>query len=115
MTYTNDDLMKMTPDQLDALFRESPPGPIPNGAAKGTALIDTGTPISPVLAEIVRVFAWQGKTFDAASDTLVNSITFFGVSAIEAKDFRGPKPDRWKRLHHSGLLCESRNYGSNKG
>jgi hypothetical protein len=90
MTYTNDDLLKMTPDQLSALFRESPPGPIPNGAAKGTALIDTGTPISPVLAEVVRVFAWQGKTFDAASDTLVNSITFFGVSAIEAKISVGP-------------------------
>lgn len=55
MTYTNDDLLKMTPDQLSALFRDSPPGPIPNGAAKGTALIDTGTPISPVLAEIIRV------------------------------------------------------------
>lgn len=90
MTYTNDDLMKMTAAQLNDLFRQSPPGPIPNGAAKGTALIDTGTPISPVLAEIIRVFAWQGKTFDAASDTLVNRITFFGISAIEAKISVGP-------------------------
>jgi hypothetical protein len=90
MPYTNEELMKMAADQLSDLFRQSPPGPIPNGPAKGTALIDTGNDISPVLAEIIRIFAWQGKTFDAATDTLVNRITFFGISAIEAKISVGP-------------------------
>jgi len=48
------------------------------------------TPLSPAIAEIVNIFAWQGKTFDAASDTLVNQITFFGISAIEAKILVAP-------------------------
>lgn len=90
MPYTTEDLMKMTADELDDLFHQSPPGDIPNGKAKGTAIIAPGTVISPVIAEIIDIFAWKGKTFDATSDTLVNRITFFGISAIEATIYMGP-------------------------
>jgi hypothetical protein len=89
MPYTTQQLLKMTAKQLDDLFRQSLPGDIPNGKAKGTAIIAPGTDISPVIAEIINIFAWQGKTFDAASDTLVNRITFFGNSAIEARIYMG--------------------------
>jgi hypothetical protein len=90
MTYTTEQLLEMTAEQLGDVFRDSPPGNIPNGKAKGTAIIKPGTDLAPVLAEIVEVFAWQGKTFDATSDTLVNEITFFGISAIKAKIYVGP-------------------------
>jgi len=82
--------MKMSTEQLDDVFHQAPPGDIPNGEAKGTAIIAPDTPRSPAIAEIINIFAWQGKTFDAASDTLVNQITFFGISAIEAKIYVGP-------------------------
>lgn len=91
MPYTTEQLLKMTAKQLDDLFRQSPPGDIPNGKARGTAIIAPGTAISPVIAEVINIFAWQGKTFDAASDTLVNRITFFGISAIEAKVYMGTR------------------------
>jgi hypothetical protein len=90
MPYTSEQLLKMTAEQLDDLFRQSPPGDIPNGEAKGTAIIAPDTPFSPAIAEIINIFGWQGKTFDAASDTLVNQITFFGISAIEARIYMGP-------------------------
>lgn len=90
MPYTTEDLMKMSADELNELFHVSPPGDIPNGRAKGTAIIAPGTDISPVLAELIEAFAWQGKTFDASSDTLVNRITFLGISAIEATIYVAP-------------------------
>jgi hypothetical protein len=85
MPYTVAELEKMTMDQLDNIFKNAPPGEIPNGPAKGTALIDTGSGEAPAIAEIIRIFAWQGKTFDAKSDTLVNRISIFGIIAIDAK------------------------------
>ena len=90
MPYTTDDLLKMSTQQLDDLFRQSQPGDIPNGEAQGTAIIAEGTPFSPVIAQIINIFGWQGKTFDAVSGRLVNRLTFFGLSAIVAKIYVAP-------------------------
>ena len=57
-------LMKMNQLELDDLFKASPAGPIPDGEAKGTAIIAPGTKFSPEIAEFISHFAWQGKTFD---------------------------------------------------
>lgn len=108
MPYTTEDLMNMTAAELDELFRVSPPGDIPNGKAKGTAIIAPGTDISPVLAKIIEVFAWQGKTFDASSDTLVNRITFLGISAIEATIYVAPSL-------FDGKDCIALDYSANPG
>ena len=64
-------------------------GPIPDGAAKGTALIAPGTTFTPELAQIVNLFAWQGKTFDAKHGVLRNRITAFGLNAIVAEVYHG--------------------------
>jgi hypothetical protein len=90
MPYTTEELMQMTTAQLDDIFSQAQPGDIPNGEAKGTAIIAPGTPFTPALAEIINIFGWQGKTFDATSGTLVNRITFFGLSAIVAQIYQGP-------------------------
>ena len=82
------DLMKMTQGQLDDLFRASPAGDIPNGQAKGTAIIAPGTVFTMEIAEMVSLFAWQGKTFDAAHGTLRNRITAFGLNAIVAEVYK---------------------------
>ena len=46
---------------MDDLFKASSPGPIPDGEAKGTAIIAPGTTFSPEIAEFISHFAWQGK------------------------------------------------------
>lgn len=82
-------LLSMSDTELDALFGQSPAGEIPNGPAKGTAIIAPGTKFSPEIAEVVNVFGWQGKTFDAAKGVLRNRITVFGINAILAKVYKG--------------------------
>jgi hypothetical protein len=79
----------MTGQQLDDLFRQSPPRDIPNGEATRTAIIASNAPFSPTIAEIINIFGWQGKTFDAASCTLVKGVTFFGLSGIVAQVYVG--------------------------
>ncbi|MEK6374946.1 MAG: hypothetical protein AABO58_19900 [Acidobacteriota bacterium] len=78
-------LLEMSEADLDRLFSASPPGPIPNGEAKGTAILGPGTSKSDELAAIVNSLAWQGKIFDAAQGTLVNHIGPVGTEAILAK------------------------------
>lgn len=90
MTYDVPKLLAMSQAQLDSLFRESPPGDIPNGPAKGTAIIAPGTTYSESIAEFVNHFGWQGKVFDAQKGQLKNRILAFGLEAIIAKVYKGP-------------------------
>ena len=90
MAITVPDLLKMSQAQLDELFTNSPPGDIPNGEAKGTAIVAPGTTYTEDIAEFVNHFAWQGKTFDAAKGVLRNRISSFGLNAIIAKVYKGP-------------------------
>lgn len=83
--YDVNQLLNMSAADLDALFAKSPPGPIPNGPANGTALVDTGKPVSKEIAWLVQHFAWQGKTFDGAHGTLRNRVTILGIDAIVAE------------------------------
>ena len=90
MTYTAPQLLAMTQAELDDLFKESPPGDIPNGEAQGTAIIAPGTQYSESIAKIINHFGWQGKVFDAQKGLLKNRILAFGFEAIVAKVYKGP-------------------------
>ena len=90
MEYDAAKLLSMSQTQLDDLFRASPPGDIPNGSAKGTAIIAPGTAYSPSIAEVINLFGWQGKVFDAEKGLLKNRITAFGIAAIVARVYKGP-------------------------
>jgi hypothetical protein len=90
MAYTASQLLSMSQQQLDDLFTSSPAGDIPNGEADGTAIIAPGTAFSREIAEVINLFGWKGKTFDAASGTLKNRITAFGIDAIVAKVYKTP-------------------------
>ena len=90
MAYDANQLLAMTQAQLDDLFRASPPGDIPNGPAKGTAIIAPGTKFSEPTAQIINLFGWQGKVFDAAKGLLKNKILAFGFEAIVARVYKGP-------------------------
>jgi len=82
------DLLKMSQAQLDDLFKSKPAGDIPNGQAKGTAIIAPGTVFSPEIAEFVSLFAWQGKTFDGKRGVLTNRILPLGLNAIVAEVYK---------------------------
>jgi hypothetical protein len=88
MAYNVPQLLAMTQVQLDDLFRNSPPGDIPNGAAKGTAIIAPGTEFTETIAEIINHFGWQGKVFDAQKGVLKNKILIFGFEAILARVYK---------------------------
>jgi hypothetical protein len=88
VTYSVDQLLKMRKQELDDLFENSEAGPIPNGAAKGTAIIAPGTIFSKEIAEFINLFAWQGKTFDAERGVLTNRISVLGFNAIVATVYK---------------------------
>ncbi len=83
------DLMTMSQQQLDDLFRNSPAGDIPNGEAQGTALIAPGTALEGDAAKLIHYFNWQGKVFDAAAGELCNKILPIGLEAIIARVYKG--------------------------
>ena len=90
MAITVPDLLKMSQAQLDELFTNSQSGAIPDGEAKGTAIIAPGTTYTDEIAEFINHFAWQGKNFDAKKGALRNRILPFGINAIIAKVYKGP-------------------------
>jgi hypothetical protein len=81
-------LLKMSQQELDALFSAQEAGPIPDGEAKGTAIIALGTSSSAAIAEVINIFAWQGKVFDAKARLLRNHILPFGLKAIIARIYK---------------------------
>jgi hypothetical protein len=83
-------LLKMSQQELDALFSAHEAGPIPDGEAEGTAIIKPGTSISGPTAEFIKIFAWQGKVFDAKAGLLRNHILAIGLKAIIARVYKGP-------------------------
>jgi hypothetical protein len=82
-------LLAMSQGDLDNLFTNSPAGPIPDGPAKGTAIIAPDTVFSKEIAEMINLFAWQGKTFDAQRGVLTNRISVLGFNAIVAEVYKG--------------------------
>jgi hypothetical protein len=82
-------LLKMTSDQLDELFKNRPAGDIPDGDAQGTALLGTGTQVDANIAEFINLFGWQGKVFDAKDGVLINKLGVFGFRAIIATVYKG--------------------------
>ena len=88
MTYDVPQLLSLSQAQLDELFSNSPAGEIPEGEAKGTAIIAPGTTYSTEIAQLINHFAWQGKIFDAKAGLLKNKILPFGIAAIVAKVYK---------------------------
>ena len=84
-----DDFLKMSAEQLDEIFRQSPAGEIPDGESDGIAIIAPGSDVSDEIASFVHLFTWKGKVFDAAKGELRNRILPIGAKAIIAKVNKG--------------------------
>ena len=90
MAYDVQQLLRMSQQDLDALFTASDAGPIPEGQADGTAIIAPGMTYSMEIATFIKYFAWQGKVFDPAAGQLKNRIGPFGLNAIIANVYKAP-------------------------
>ena len=90
MSYDAAQLMRLSQAELDRIFAEGVPAPIPNGEGKGTAIVAPGTTFSHEIATLINFFAWQGKVFDAEHGTLRNHILALGIKAIVAQVYKGP-------------------------
>jgi len=82
---TLDDLAGLSAPQLEALYRQSAPGPVPAGKVRGLALYPESR-YPRAKSKAARV-AWQGKVFDPATGTATNR--FFGVRAIKGAVYSG--------------------------
>jgi len=87
--YTASQLVEMSQAQLDALFRASPAGPIPDGEAEGTAIIAVDAEISELAAKVINLLVWKGKVFDAKQGNLRNMVSPLGIKAVIAEVYRG--------------------------
>ena len=83
-------LLQMSQQQLDQLFSAHDSGPIPDGEAKGTAIVAPGTQMSEPIAAAIKLLVWQGKVFDAKAGLLRNHILALGLKAIIARVYKGP-------------------------
>ena len=89
MALTHNDLLDLSGDELDELFRSSPAGEIPNGDAEGKVLVGSDDDdVSDKVAWIARTLAWKGKVFNREKGDLKNKILPFGIKAVRAKVYK---------------------------
>lgn len=81
-------ITRMSRSELDQLFRNSPPGPIPAGPARGTAILFPGSAVDRAISALVRALVWKGKIFSSATGDLKNRIGPLGIPLIRARVYQ---------------------------
>lgn len=79
-------LVRMSPQELDALYQCATVGPVPAGKVRGRIIIYPGKALAVPFSKAARL-VWQGKIFGRSGDTVVNK--FFGVRAIKGNVYQG--------------------------
>ncbi len=83
---TVDQLLQMSPAQLNAIYQQGVAAGIPEGPIKGTAILSPGTKRTRALSRGARLM-WQGKVIEHGQTTAVNR--FFGVPIIRGQLYSG--------------------------
>ncbi len=83
-------LLEMSKDELDTLFRNSGAGEIPIGKTRGAVLVAPGTDLAWPTKKFAEFMVWRGKVFDPARGDLLNVILPLGVKAVRAKVYKDP-------------------------
>ena len=81
---TAHDLSRLSPREVDQVFRSGQVGKIPDGDAQGTAIFRPGSAAEPWLERLVHGLAWQGKVVNASTHYLKNKVSPLGFQAIKA-------------------------------
>ena len=84
---TLDQLLGMTPAQIENVYRQGTAVAIPAGRVRGTALLAPGTRRARAVSRGSRLL-WQGKVIEQGEATAVNR--FFGVRVIRGQLYQGP-------------------------
>ena len=84
---TLDQLLQMSPAELDAIYRQGTAVAIPEGRIRGTAILSPGTRRTRVLSRGARLM-WQGKVIEPGQTSAVNR--FFGVRVVRGQVYQGP-------------------------
>ena len=79
---TLDDLVRLGPIELERLYRQAPPAPIPTGKIKGQPVVLPGSALAVPASRAGRS-VWQGKIFDPDAGMAVNR--FFGLPVIRGE------------------------------
>jgi hypothetical protein len=82
-----DQLVRMSRCELDQLYRNSRPGPLPEGKVRGRVILFPGTALARPTSRFSRLL-WQGKVIDGANGRASNK--FFGVKFIKGNLGCGP-------------------------
>jgi len=89
MALTEDDLLDLTDDELDELFRKGEVGEIPDGDADGKVLVGSKyESVSDTAAWVAETVAWKGKVFDREKGELRNKISPFSIKSVRAKVYK---------------------------
>ncbi len=83
---TLDQLLRMSPGELEVVYRQGTAAAIPQGRVRGTALLAPGTWRTRPLARGTRL-VWQGKIIEPGQATAVNR--FFGLRMIRGQLYQG--------------------------
>lgn len=97
-----DDLVRLRPEQLDALYAGGTASAIPAGKVQGRAIYYPGTAAAVPVSKGARL-VWQGKVFDPSGASAVNR--FFGVKAVRADVYQA---ESWRDGHPSLILDYSK-------
>jgi hypothetical protein len=84
---TLDQLLGMTPAQIESVYRQGTAVAIPAGRVRGTAILAPGTRRARIVSRGARLL-WQGKVFESGEATAVNR--FFGMRMIRGQLYEGP-------------------------
>ena len=83
---TANDLVRMSPAELDGLYRSASVGVIPCGKVKGRVIISPGSRLAPTTSKVARIW-WQGKVFREDGSTAINR--FAGIRIVEGSTYVG--------------------------
>jgi hypothetical protein len=84
---TVEQLLGMSPAQIEEVYRQGTAVAIPPGRVRGTALLAPGTRRARMVSRGARLM-WQGKVFEEGQATAVNR--FFGMRVIRGQLYQGP-------------------------
>lgn len=80
------ELVRMSEQELDRIYRQGGAATVPSGKIRGTALVRPGSRWNRPLAKAARPL-WQGKVFDGDGGGAINR--FFGMRVIRGEVYQG--------------------------
>ena len=84
---TLDQVLQMSPSELDSIYRQGTAAAIPEGRIRGTAILSPGTRRTRALSRGARLM-WQGKVIEPGQTSAVNR--FFGLRIVRGQMYEGP-------------------------